>query len=69
MKQNRFQSKVFWIGVASIIFLLMGNYGLYDLIGMPEGTFKTIVETGLNLVFSAGAVIGVGNNPTDGGAY
>lgn len=63
--QNRFKSKIFWVGVFSILCLLMGNYGLYDLIAMPEGTFKTVVETGLNLIFGAGGIIGTANDPTN----
>ena len=59
--QNRFKSYVFWIGIVSILMLIMSNYGLYDAIGMTSEIFKTLV----NLVFATLASIGVLNNPTD----
>jgi uncharacterized membrane protein len=61
MKQSRYKSKIFWLGVLSILFLLMSNYGLYDVIQMPEGTFREIINT-LCVMFG---VFAVGNNPTD----
>ena len=60
-KQNRFKSKVFWAGIVSIIILVGGNYGLWDVIGMTSETFQTLA----NLVFAALGTIGVLNNPTD----
>ena len=59
--QNRFKSKVFWTGIVSIILLIGGNYGLWDVIGMTSETFQTLA----NLVFGVLGAIGVLNNPTD----
>lgn len=61
MKQSRYKSKVFWLGILSILFLLMSNYGLYDIIRMPEGIFREIINT-LCVMFG---LIAVGNNPTN----
>lgn len=63
--QNRFKSKWFWAGVFCIIGLVLNNYGLYDALHMPEGTFTTIVKIGLDLIFGSGAAISAANNPTD----
>lgn len=61
MKQNRFKSKVFWLGIISIIMLIGTNYGLWAVIGMTSDTFQTLA----NLVLATLGVIGVINNPTD----
>ena len=61
MTQNRFKSKVFWTGIVSIILLIGGNYGLWDVIGMTSETFKILAD----LIFGALGAIGVFNNPTD----
>ena len=61
MTQNRFKSKVFWVGIVSIIVLVGGNYGLWDVIGMTSDTFQALA----NLVFATLGAIGVLNNPTD----
>ena len=61
MTQNRFKSKVFWVGIVSIIVLVGGNYGLWDVIGMTSETFQALA----NLVFATLGTIGVLNNPTD----
>jgi len=61
MNQSRLKSPVLWTGLASIVFLIMGNYGFYDVIGMPEGTLRAIVDT----IFGIAGIVGVTNNPTD----
>lgn len=58
---NRFKSKVFWISATAILFLVMANYGLYDYIGMPEGTFRNIMD----LILTAVGILGTANNPTN----
>ena len=61
MKQNRFRSKIFWLGIVAIIMFVLGNWGLYDAIGITQTNFQTLI----NLVFAALASLGVFNNPTD----
>lgn len=62
--QNRLKSKVFWIGVLSIVVLIMANYGLFDIIGIQEGTFKEIFEGLINLIFTGTSIFAIANNPT-----
>jgi len=57
--QNRFKSKVAWLAVASVIGFVLGNYGLYEAIGLTDQTYQTLVD----LVFAALAAFGVFNNP------
>ena len=59
--QNRLRSKVAWVAVASLVGFLLGNYGLYDAIGLTNETFQQLV----NLLFAVLAAFGVFNNPTD----
>jgi len=61
MTQNRFKSKVFWMGIVSIIVLVGSNYGLWGAIGMTSETFQTLA----NLILATLGVIGVINNPTE----
>lgn len=60
MKQSRFKSKVAWLAVASLIGFLLGNYGLYDTVGLTNESYQQLV----NLVFACLAAFGVFNNPT-----
>lgn len=59
--QNRFKSWVFWMGIASIISLVLTTYGLWGFIGMTNEVFQKLVE----LVLAVLAGVGVINNPTD----
>jgi uncharacterized membrane protein len=59
--QDRLKSPVLWMGIASIVILLMGNYGLWDAIGMSEPIFRQLVD--LILVVLAG--FGIVNDPTN----
>jgi uncharacterized membrane protein len=65
MKQDRFKSKAAWLSVFSIIAFLLGNYGLYDAIGMTSETFQRFAD----LLFVALTAFGVFNNPTDADNY
>lgn len=62
MTQERLRSKVLWLGVISLVMLVMGNYGLYDAIGMTSDTFKAMAD----LVLGIFVTLGVVNNPKDG---
>jgi len=59
--QNRFRSKIAWIAVASLIGFILGNYGLYDAVGLTNETYQQLV----NLLFACLTTFGVFNNPTD----
>lgn len=59
MTQNRWRSKVVWVTVATLVALLMTNYGLWQYIGMEEGVFTQVVE----LVLAIASAVGILNNP------
>jgi len=61
MKQSRLKSKAAWVAIAAIISFVLGNYGLYDALGLTAESFQTL----LNLIFMALAAFGVWNNPTE----
>jgi uncharacterized membrane protein len=59
--KERLKSPVLWTSIASLVIILMGNYGLWDYIGMSEGVFR---ET-INGILAVAVALGVVNNPTD----
>lgn len=64
MEQNRLKSKTLWVAVAALIAFLLGNYGLYEAIGLNEETFQELV----NLILVVAISLGILNNPTEKGA-
>lgn len=62
---ERFKNYGLWISIISLILLLMGNYGLFKLIGMEEPVFKNA----LDLVLSILITLGIVSNPQDGKGY
>ena len=65
MSQNRFKSKVVWISVISLIILLFGNYGLYDILKIDESTLEKMLNTILSILIGFGVI----NNPTKGDEF
>lgn len=59
--QSRWRSKYLWISVAAVIAFILGNWGLYEKVGLNNESFQNLV----NLVLSALAAAGIINNPTD----
>lgn len=55
--QNRLKSKVFWVGIVSIVALVGKTFGWYEL---PEG----VADTAANVVLTVLGMFGVANNPT-----
>lgn len=62
---NKWKNYGLWVSVASLLTLLMGNYGLYEIIGMDSETFQQAID--IILVILAGA--GVISNPTSGKGF
>jgi phi LC3 family holin len=56
--QNRLKSKVFWIAVLSAIAMLLKAFGVFEI---SDQVINSIVD----VVFSALTVFGIANNPTD----
>jgi uncharacterized membrane protein len=65
MKQPIYKSPVFWVGIISIFYIIAGNYGLYDLMGITEDKVKMVID----IVLGMFGVIAVGNNPSDKTSY
>lgn len=61
MKQSRLQSKPFWVAVVALVAFVLGNWGLYDAIGLTSESFKTLTD----LLFSVAVAVGIFNNPND----
>jgi uncharacterized membrane protein len=59
--QNRLRSKGAWIAIAALVGFLLGNYGLYDAIGLTNESYQMMVD----LVLGVAVALGVFNNPTD----
>ena len=59
--QSRWKSPVFWTSIFALVAFVLGNYGLYDVIGMTSETFQTFI----NLLLSAMMAFGIVNNPTN----
>jgi uncharacterized membrane protein len=61
MKQERYKSWALWLSVAGAVWTILSAFGLPQMWGLEEGTFKTVVD-------SVGAILiafGICNNPTD----
>ena len=59
--QNRFKSWAVWVSVLGAIWTILNAFGLPEKWGIPESTFKTVVD-------AIGCILigfGILNNPTD----
>ena len=60
MEQNRWKSKTAWVSLFALLGFLLGNWGLFDLIGLTDQGWQTFVE----LLLASLMAFGVFNNPT-----
>ena len=58
--QNRLKSKATWVAIFALLGFVLGNWGLFDVIGLTNETWEKLVE----LILAALAAFGVFNNPT-----
>ena len=58
--QSRWRSKTAWVAVFAILGFVLGNWGLFDKIGLTNESWQQLVE----LVLASLAAFGVFNNPT-----
>lgn len=59
--QNRLKSWAVWVSVAGALWTILNAFGLTDKWGIPESTFKTVLDAiGVILIG-----FGILNNPTD----
>ena len=59
--QNRFKSWALWVSVIGAVWTILNAFGLPEKWGIPETTFKTVVD-------AIGCILigfGICNNPTD----
>lgn len=61
IKQDRLKSKYLWVAVISLVAMVLGNYGLYDAIGMTSDVFQNVANAVLNIA----VLVGIVNDPTD----
>lgn len=59
--QNRFRSWALWVSVAGALWTILSAFGITDHIGIPEGTFHTVLDCIGTILIAFGIV----NNPTD----
>ena len=59
MEQSRFKSPVVWASFFALVAFFLGNYGLYEVIGMTSETFQQFV----NLLLAALMAFGFLNTP------
>lgn len=59
--QNRFCSKTAWIAITALIGFILGNYGLYDMIGLTDKSYQILID----MIFAVLGTLGIWNNPTD----
>ena len=58
--QSRWRSKAAWASVAALVLFILKTYGLFDVFGLSENSFKELTA----LVFAVALAFGVFNNPT-----
>ncbi len=56
--QPKWKSKYFWAAIVSVIAFILGNWGLYDAIGLTSETFQRMCD----LVFTAITALGIWND-------
>ena len=59
--QPKWKSKIFWTAIASVVLMILGNFGLYDKIGITSEFAQGIINT----IFAAAAALGVWNDSSD----
>lgn len=63
--QNRLRSKAAWAAFLALIGFALGNWGLYDKIGLTSESWQTFVD----LLLVAVGAFGVWNDPTSAAKF
>ena len=63
MEQNRFKSKVLWVTLANNFLMLLGNWGLFDRIGIEQD----LIKQSIYFIIFALESFGIINSPTNKG--
>lgn len=59
--QPKYRSLYFWTGIVSLVMMLMGNFGLYERIGISEGFIRDFTNALLTFLASVGVFNDSGN--------
>lgn len=59
--QDRLRSKFLWLAVIALVAFILGNWGLYEAIGLNAESFQTFAD----LILGVFIALGIINNPTD----
>lgn len=59
--QNRFKSKVLWSTIASALLLLLGEWGLYEAVGIEQ----ELIQHTIDFILLCLVGFGIINNPSD----
>lgn len=63
--QNRFKSKVLWVTLTSALLLLLGEWGLYEVIGIKQELIQKTIDFILLCLTSFGII----NSPTNKNSF
>lgn len=60
-KQSRWSSPVLWAAIIALIGFILGNWGLYNALGLTNESFQQMCNYILGVLIAFGVI----NNPTD----
>lgn len=64
-KQSRFRSKAAWASLLALLGLLLGTFGVYEVLGISGTQYEKISE----MLLSTMVAFGILNNPTDKNSF
>lgn len=64
-KQSRFRSKAAWASLFALLGLLLGTFGVYEVLGISGTQYEKISE----MLLSTMVAFGILNNPTDKSSF
>lgn len=63
--QPRYRSKAAWASLLALVGLLLGTFGVYEMIGISGTQYETIAE----MLLSCMVAFGILNNPTSKNSF
>lgn len=64
-KQSRFRSKAAWASLLALLGLLLGTFGVYEILGISGTKYEKISE----MLLSTMVAFGILNNPTNKNSF
>lgn len=65
MNKSKLKNYGLWVSIFAFIGLILGNYGLYAVIGLTAVSYKMLVDAFLGILTIAGIL----SNPNNGTGY